>query len=368
MTKNNKFIILFYIFLGLGISITLFSIDSSLEKPDTEFNLAPLPLSNISITKVVDIKTENLYTVFSNIENYPYILPKNILSVNKIEETNSSINYEITVMEKGIRSTLLVKHDFFPFEKQVLTVIDGDAKNTVITQTFQNQGNSTKLITDVEIKLTGILTGFGFLPQSNVNHAMNTILSSFIEYSIEKTQNEKIVDDIYRDILKRSADQEGLTYFVSLLEQKKITIEEIKIELYDSEEYKDTFLSSDFKNTDELSLETKDAINDLYNKILRRNADIAGLEYFGSLLESEKFSKKYIRDELLYSAEFILLPVDTRSLDIISKDTQNIINSTNYKLFDKKAEKKIIRIFGIFLESNEMTLDEIIVFLKYYDN
>ena len=257
MTKNNKFIILFYIFLGLGISITLFSIDSSLEKPDTEFNLAPLPLSNISITKVVDIKTENLYTVFSNIENYPYILPKNILSVNKIGETNSSINYEITIMEKGIRSTLLVKHDFFPFEKQVLTVIEGDAKNTVITQKFQNQGNSTKLITDVEIKLTGILTGFGFLPQSNVNHAMNTILSSFIEYSIEKTQNEKIVDDIYRDILKRSADQEGLTYFVSLLDQKKITIEEIKIELYNSEEYENTFLSSDFKNIDELSLETK---------------------------------------------------------------------------------------------------------------
>ena len=101
---------------------------------------------------------------------------------------------------------------------------------------------------------------------------------------------------------------------------------------------------------------------------MRRDADPEGLRYFGSLLESEKSSKKIIRDELLRSTEFISLPVETRNLDIISKDTQNIINSTNYKLFDKKAEKKFIRTFGILLESNEMTLDEIIEFLKYYEN
>ena len=368
MNKNDKLLIIFYIMLGLGISITLFSIDSSLEKPTSEFNLAPIPLSNISITKVVDIEIEKFYSVLSDVENYPYVLPKSILSIHKIEETNSSLTYEITVVEKGIKSTLLIKQDFFPFEKQILTVIDGDAKNTVITQKFLIEGNSTKLITDVKVKLSGILTGFGFIPQSNAEHAMNTILSSFVEYSIDKSQNEKIVDDIYRDILKRSADQEGLDYFVALLEQKKITIEEIRIELYNSEEYQNTFLSSDFKNINELSLETKNTINDLYNEILRRDADPEGLRYFGSLLESEKSSKKIIRDELLRSSEFLSLPVETRNLDIISKDTQNIINSTNYELFDKKAEKKIIRIFGIFLESNEITLDEIIVFLKYYQN
>ena len=368
MEKNDKLILIFYVLLGLGIIFGLYTINSSLEKPSGSLNLAPIPLSNISITKIVDIETNFLYAILSDVENYPYVLPKNILSINKIEETNSSLIYEIIIEEKGIKSTLLIKQDFFPFEKQILTVIDGDAKNTVITQKFLNEGNSTKLITDVEIKLSGILTGFGFLPQSNAEHAMNTILLSFIEYSTDKTQNEKIVDDIYRDILKRSADQEGLNYFVALLDQKKITIEEIRMELYDSKEYQNIFVPSDFKNTDELSLETKNTINDLYNKILRRDADPEGLRYFGSLLESEKYSKQIIRDELLRSSEFISLPVETRNLDIISKDIQNIINSTNYELFDKKAEKKIIRIFGLFLESNEMTLDEVIEFLKYYND
>lgn len=363
MEKNDKFLLIFYVLLGIGIIFGLYSIDSSLEKPIGPLNLAPIPLPNISITKIVEIETEKIYTILSDVENYPRILPKNVLSVNKIEETNSSLVYEIVVVEKGIKSTLLIKQDFFPYEKQILTVIDGDAKNTVITQKFQNQGNSTKLTTDIEIELSGVLTGFGFLPQSNVNHAMNTILSSFVEYSVEKTQNEKIVDDLYRDILKRPADQEGLSYFTSLLEQNKITPEEIKIKLYDSEEYNSTFLSSDLKNIDELSDDTKNTVNELYEIILRRNADPEGLQYFGSLLESEKFSKSDIRNELLKSSEFASLPVDTRSLDVISKENQNIINSTHYELFGKYAEKKTIQVFGIFLESGSMSMDEIKIFL-----
>ncbi|RZD41110.1 MAG: hypothetical protein CXT78_11580 [Thaumarchaeota archaeon] len=162
MEKNNKFLIIFYALLFVGIFIGLQYIDLSLEKPDGQLNLAPIPLSNISITKIVDIETKNFYTILSDVENYPRVLPKNILSVNKIEEINSSLVYEITVIEKGIKSTLLIKQDFFPYEKQILTVIDGDAKNTIISQTFQSQGNSTKLITDVEIKLSGVYNTFKF--------------------------------------------------------------------------------------------------------------------------------------------------------------------------------------------------------------
>jgi len=359
MENKDKSLIIFYILLVVTISTVLFSVDMSLEKPTGPLNLAPLPLSNISLTKVVEINNENFYNLLSDVENYPQILPKNILSVNIIDQTNSSLIYEIVVIEKGITSTLLIKHDFFPFEKQILTVIEGDAKNTIITQKFLNEGNFTKLITDVEFHLGGSLTGFGFLPQSNVNSAMNTILSSFIEYSVEKTFNEKIVDNLYREILKRSADKEGLSKYTILLEQDKITPEEIRQELYNSQEYNSAIFSNNLKNIDELSDETLETINEFYEIILRRNADPQGLQYFGTLLESKKFSESDIRNELIKSSEFASLPVDTRSLDIISKENQNLINSTSYELFNKYAEKKIIRVFGIYLESGSMSMDEI---------
>jgi ribosome-associated toxin RatA of RatAB toxin-antitoxin module len=361
MEKNDKLLLIFYVLLGIGVIFGLYSIDSSLEKPSGPLNLAPIPLSNISISKIVDIETEVFYTILSDVENYPRILPKNILSINKIEETNSSLVYEITIVEKGIQSTLLIKQDFFPYEKQILTVIDGDAKNTIITQKFQKQDNSTKLITDVEIKLSGILTGFGFLPESNVIHAMNTILSSFIQYSIEKTQNEKIVDDLYRDILKRPADKEGLLNFTSLLKQNKITPEEIKIELYKSEEYDSTFVLNNLKNISELSDETIDSINDLYEIILRRSADTNGLQHFGSYLENNQMTLSEILNSILLSDEFRSLPAETRELDetYMSNEYWQIVNQTSYDINGKYPNKKIVRAYGIFFEKGILDLNDI---------
>ena len=361
MAKNNNFLLVFYLLLGTGVIFGLYTIDSSLEKPSGPLNLAPIPLSNILITEVVDIETEFFFTILSDVENYPRVLPNNILSVNKIEETNSSMIYEIILIEKGIKTTLLIEQEFFPYDKQILTVIDGDAKNTIITQKFQNQGNSTKLITDIQIELSGALTPFGFIPQLNFNNAMNTILSNFIEYSAEKTQNEKIVDDIYRDILKRSADKEGLFYFISLLEQNKTTPDEIRIALYDSDEYASRFLSSDLKNIDELSDEVKNSIDEFYELILRRSADPAGMQHFGSLLESKKFTEVDIIKELLNSSEFNSLPTDPRRSDLLYKDSNSKVVALYYQysgLIEEKYYEEKIKMLEIQLADGRLHYEE----------
>jgi ribosome-associated toxin RatA of RatAB toxin-antitoxin module len=391
MEKNDKLVLIFYVLLGLGIIFGLYTIDSSLEKPSGPLNLAPIPLSNISITKVVEVDTEKFFSILSDIENYPRILPKNILSVNIIEETNSSLVYDMTIVEKGVKTTLLIKHDFFPYDKQILTVIDGDAKNTTINQEFHTQGNSTKLVTNVKIELSGILTPFKFLPQTNFNHVINTVISSFVEYSIEKNQNEKIIDDLYRDILKRPADLEGMLYFTTLLEKNQITPDEIKTTLYDSDEYASTFLSSDLKNLEELSDEVKNSIDELYEITLRRSADVDGMQYFGSLLESKKFTKFDILKELLNSSEFNSLPSESRRSDLLYKDSNSkvvalyyeysgLIEEEYYKekmkaleiqldgrisyeeyldLKNRPIHNKLIYALVIFLDSETITINEI---------
>ena len=360
MAKNNNFLLVFYILLGLGVIFGLYTIDSSLEKPSGPLNLAPVPVSNTTITEVVDIETEFFFTILSDVENYPRVLPNNILSVNMIEETNSSLIYEITLMEKGVKTTLLIEQESFPYEKQILTVIEGDAKNTTITQKFQNQGNSTKLITEIEIELSGVLTPFGFIPQLNFNNAMATILSNFIEYSTEKTQNEKIVDDIYRDILKRSADKEGLFYFTSLLEQNKITPDEIRIALYDSDEYTSRFLSSDLKTIEELSDEVKNSIDKFYELILRRSADSVGMQHFGSLLESKKFTEFDIINELLNSSEYNSLPDDPRRSDLLYKDSTSKVVTLYYQysgLIEEEYQKELTKSLEIQLDANRIKYD-----------
>ena len=346
MKKNDKYLLVFYALLIVGVSIGIMHFDSSLEKPVGPLKVVPNPLSNITVTEMVDVETEKIFTIMADVENYPYVLPKNVLSVNKLEETNSSLVYEMTVQEKGFETTLLVRHDLFPYDEQILTVIDGDAENTVIHQKFQKQDNSTKLITDIEINLSGILSPFQYIPRTNFNHAMGTVLVSFAEYATEKTKNERIVDDLYREILKRPADQEGLDYFTALLEKNEITPELIKLALYDSEEYLFS-LPIELKDIDELTDETKNTINELYEITLRRGADTEGMQHFGSLLEGDRgVTELYIITELLKSDEFDELPAETRvnefvGYDKISKENIEIIKTVYFETTGKDVDKMI---------------------------
>jgi hypothetical protein len=306
----------------------------------------------------------------SDVENYPYVLPKNVLSVNKLEETDSSLVYEITFQEKGLQGTVVVRHDLFPYDEQIITVIDGDAKNTVIHQKFQSQDDSTKLITDIEINLSGILTPFQYLPLANFNHAMGTVLASFAEYATEKTKNERIVDQLYREILKRPADQEGLDYFTALLQINEITPELIKTELYNSEEYGSVFLLSDLKNIDELSDETKNPINEIYDIILRRTADDVGLQYFGSALENGKMALSEICIALLTSDEFNSLPAEGREVKetYMLKEYWQVVNQTYHGIHGTHPDEKTVRAYGILFERGDITLKDIKEVFEEKDN
>ena len=95
MKKSDKYLLVFYALLIVGISTGIIYFDSSLEKPVGPLKVVPTPLSNITITKMADVETEKIFTIMADVENYPYVLPKNVLSVTKLEETNSSLVYEM---------------------------------------------------------------------------------------------------------------------------------------------------------------------------------------------------------------------------------------------------------------------------------
>ena len=359
MKKANTLILIFYFSLILVVSTTLFYINSSLEQPTGQLKLVPEPLSEISFTKTIKINKEQIFNTMADYQNFPKVLPQNVVSIESVATEKNTHVYKIEMIEKGIKTKLLVSHTILPLNEQIIKVLDGDAKDTVIIQKFEEQGEFTTLTTKANLKLSGILTPFKFLPIINFNHALETIVSSFVNYSIEKTKNEKIVDDLYREILKRPADLSGLEHFSSLLDNKEITSDEIRNELLNSDEYKSVILRSNIKQVDELNDNTKKFIDDLYLTILRRHVDVEGLQYFGSLLESNSTTKETIRDELIMSKEFISLPVETRSLDIVRDEYQEFINATHYQVYGKYADKKTIRVFGVFLESGEMTTSDV---------
>ena len=256
----------------------------------------PKKITEFETSRLVDVPNNRIFDVMANIENFPNILPENIVSVNILNKTDNEIIAEEELFEAGIKTKLLVKHTIKPYSEHIIEIIDGDAEGTKITQYFESVDSQTKLTTKVSLNVKGVTSIIAFLPEANLVHAMNTVISHFVEYS-KYDVYEITVDTIYQEILDRQADEESLSHFSTLLRDGQITEQDIRFALLNSEE-----IATKQKTIDQLNEETINVINDLYEKILLREVDPEGLVYFGNLFESGMTSDK-IRAILLESDE-----------------------------------------------------------------
>ena len=319
--KTDKIIIIFYAFLAIAFTIGILHIASTFDTIEQSI-IFPQPVTELQITKIVDVNQEEAFLIMTDIKNYPKILPRNIISVNIINQIDNNILAEYEVVEHGIRTKLLVSHTMYPYDKHIVEVMDGDAKGTKLMQDFttinteieklpecdQSFDECTKIDSRVELDLKGLLSPFSYLPKRNLDHASDTVISSFTNYmQLSKTETKKIIDDLYREILLRSADTEAFEHWGSLLDSGTMTADEIRTEILNSDEKKSLLVSQEMKTVDELDDETKKIIDDLYREILLRPADTEAFEYWGSLLESEKITKIELRKSILKSQEAISL-------------------------------------------------------------
>jgi len=265
------------------------------------------PLDRVIVEKTSSIQKNRLYEVVSDIEKYPLILPKNILDVKIINKTNNYIISEMIVSEGGFQSTIKSKHTFEPDHSYTIEIIEGDAKGTTIIQTFEDSKtipNHTTWTVDTKLKLTGIFTPIKYMPVGNIRHSIFTVIDKFSIYATSfDTEQEKMIDDLYREILLRPADKEGLDYYSKQIVSGKMGIAQIRVQLENSDEKKHMILPTDLKTIDELLPETKKIINDLYEEILFRPADPSGLQNYGSMLENGKMTIKEIKRILIESDE-----------------------------------------------------------------
>ena len=319
--KTDKIIIIFYAFLAIAFTIGILHIASTFDTIEHPIIFLQ-PVTELQITKIVDVNQEEAFLIMADIKNYPNILPRNIISVNIINQTDNNVLAEYEVVEHGIRAKLLVSHTMYPYDKHIVEVMDGDAKGTKLMQDFttinteieklpecdQSFDGCTKIDSRVELNLKGLLSPFSYLPKGNLDHASDTVISSFTNYmQLSKNETKKIIDDLYREILLRPADTESFEYWEPLLDNGSITVDEIRTEILNSDEKKSLLVSQEMKTVDELDDETKKIIDDLYREILLRPADTGAFEYWGSLLENGKITKLELRKSILKSEEAISL-------------------------------------------------------------
>jgi len=271
MEKNSKIFLSFYLILGILLISTWYYIDNSIERPEIATQIFPQPITEINFTNSIDsVSIETIFNVMTDVTLYTKVLPKNIIAVNIINQTKNVLIAEEEFRENIFTIKLLAKHYFEPYEKHTIEILSGDAKGTIIEQNFKELTNSTEINTRISFKLDGPLKAITFLPKNSLVHAMNTVVENFVLYAKTTDQNFRMIDDLYREILLRPVDEIGLRYYGSLLESENISINDIREELMNSEEYASLSGLSDFKIISELNENTKKIIDDLYREILLR--------------------------------------------------------------------------------------------------
>lgn len=144
--------------------------------------------------KLIDVKPKEIFDSFSDVKNYPKILPNNILSVKIINQTEvdrtTILFAEEEIFEAGISIKVLAKHTIHPLPLiHNIEVMNGDAKGTTITQKFKELESGTEVSTEIVMRVKGILIPFVFLPEHNVKHAMESVIESFSNYTIHQINN-----------------------------------------------------------------------------------------------------------------------------------------------------------------------------------
>ena len=344
MNKSDKIIVFFFIILALSYFSYIVISSDGLENNPFQ-SVTPKKITDFTTSQLIDVKKEIIFNEMTNIENFPNVFPQNVLNVKILNKTGNTIIAEEELSEAGIKLTLLVKHTINPYNEHIIEIMDGDAKGTTIIQSFEEVNSQTKLTTTTHLDVKGLLSLIAYFPESNLIHAVNTVNSQFIDYS-KYDIYEKQVDLLYLEILNRNADSEGLTHFSELLRNNQITENELRLTLLNSEER----IPMDMKSIDELSDDTKNIINDLYKKILLREADPEGLKYFGNLFENGTTS-----DEI----RTILLESEEGKNASIANLTRINIKFLYHTILNKTATDYEIDYYHKIIDEGLMTIDDV---------
>jgi len=183
MRKLSKAIIIYSIIIVSGFSVSMlyhsqfFGIIATGEY-----------VYGFNVIRETEVKKEKIYDVMADIENYPNVLPENVISIKIINQTKHGVAQVIfaeqTLIERGVVVTQIVKHGIFPYEGwHIVTVMSGDAAGTQIHLKFKDEGDKTKITGEVKIRIKGILAPFGQLEIGDLESATYTTIDNFIEYS-----------------------------------------------------------------------------------------------------------------------------------------------------------------------------------------
>ncbi len=129
--------------------------------------------------KLVKAERNKVFEIVTNVENFHKTLPKYFPSIRIKSKRNDTTVVEEHVRLAGFEFVMMTKHIIRYPELHEVFVIGGDAKGSHIIERYQSILTGTKIIVDVELKLSGKLRIANYLAKGRLQKAFANKLDEF---------------------------------------------------------------------------------------------------------------------------------------------------------------------------------------------
>ena len=138
-------------------------------------------MTKFTVDKIAHTKRKIIFDILSNFENFQKILPQHFPSI-RVRSTRGNISVVEEHMMLGNKElVIMAKHVIQEPSLHEIFVIGGDAKGSHIYQQFIEHSEGTKIVVDVDLKLSGKMKLSGLFGNSSLEENYSKILDDFIK-------------------------------------------------------------------------------------------------------------------------------------------------------------------------------------------
>lgn len=119
--------------------------------------VSKIPLTTFSLEKIIHAKRKDVFKIFSNYDDYEKLIPQYFPSIRIRSVRGNTAVVEEHLKLGDLELLLMSKHVATPFVLHEVYVIGGKSKGSYIKQEFVEIPGGTKILIDVDLKLTGLM-------------------------------------------------------------------------------------------------------------------------------------------------------------------------------------------------------------------
>ncbi|HJO31856.1 MAG TPA: SRPBCC family protein [Nitrosopumilus sp.] len=138
-------------------------------------------MTKFTVYKIIHTKRKIIFDILSNFENFQKILPQHFPSI-RVRSTRGNISVVEEHMMLGNKElVIMAKHVIQEPSLHEIFVIGGDAKGSHIYQQFIEHSEGTKVVVDVDLRLSGKMKLSGLFGNGSLEENYSKILDDFIK-------------------------------------------------------------------------------------------------------------------------------------------------------------------------------------------